>query len=345
MTTPKTCPICAGDRLTTLRAATGERAYCLTCFHGWRTETVPFGYADTSMCSLGTSARRLAQQIGFFAPFAPNAGAILEIGCATGELAAATRASLNPIRYDAIELSPAGETARTRVDRLYTHTLAELLAADDIARDYHLILMSHVLEHIPNPVAELASMLKVLRSDGAVFLEVPNGSGNRRLPIDDNATHLHFFSATSLSRLLANAGVEAIAVGTDARLDARYADSLQVVGRRFQEPTWSRTLLSDHPLIRDEGQVIVWGAGGLADDLLANFFDPARIAFFIDRDVRKQGGLCLGKPVRAPGAVKGAQEVVLIDSIDFADAIAADIDRLREGEPPARMIRIADLLE
>jgi SAM-dependent methyltransferase len=320
------CVVCNGVEVKSLKAAAGERAYCMSCFHGWRIEPRPYAYNQTAMCALGTSRERLNHQIDFFAPFVGKAASILEIGCATGELAAATKAALSPARYDAIELSPAGEAAKALVDRLFNQTLADLLEAGAIEGGYDLLLMSHVLEHIQNPAAELAAMKRVLKGDGGMFIEVPNAAGNRKLPIDDNSSHLHFFSASSLTRLLADQGFETIATATDVRLDARYADSLQVVARPFHVPTWPPTLLSDHPALAGARDIVVWGAGSLVDEILANFFDPQTIAFFIDRDPKKQGGTALGKPIRAPVALAGETgRTILANSIDHGPAIANDI--------------------
>ena len=91
----------------------------------------------------------------------------------------------------------------------------------------------------------------------------------------------------SLCRLLSNFGVEAVAVETGARLDARYADSLRAVGRVFSLPEWSNSLLSNHPLFEGEDKIVVWGAGSLAAEMLANFFDMSAIEYFIDKDPGK----------------------------------------------------------
>lgn len=341
--TASSCPVCVGVDIKTIISAVGERAYCQACFHGWRTAINHFSYSATAMCSLGTSDERLKAQAGFFAPFCPADAKILEIGCATGELAAAVRKSIKPSRYEAIELSPAGEQAKPYLDRLHTAPLNDLLAADDIARNFDVILMSHVLEHLEDPASELRAMKSVLREQGTLFLEVPNMSGHRRLPIDDNRSHLHFFSASSLLRLLAIAGFEVIATATDAWLDPRYADSLRVVAKPFAIPEWNHHILSDHPLIADGDPVVVWGAGSLSDEMLANFFDAARIDFFIDRDPKKHGTTLLGRPVCGPDALGTTPRTVLINSIDFAPAITTD---LKAMYPDAnhRLIPIADLL-
>jgi len=320
------CVVCHGLDVQTMTAAAGKRAYCMSCFHGWRIEHEAYAYDQTAMCALGTSKDRLRRQIAFFTPFVGQNPFVLEVGCATGELAAATRAALSPARYDAIELSPAGEAARPRVDRLFDRTLTELLAEGCIDGEYNLLLMSHVLEHIQDPATQLAAMKGVLKPDGVIFIEVPNGSGNRRLPIDDNSSHLHFFSAASLTRMLADQGLETVATATDVPLDARYADSLQIIARTFRIPRWAPTLLSDHPAFEGAKDIVVWGAGCLVQELLSNFFDPRKIAYFVDRDPRKQAGLALGKPIRAPESLAGETGLtILANSIDYGPAIAADI--------------------
>jgi hypothetical protein len=177
-----------------------------------------------------------------------------------------------------------------------------------------------------------------------LFLEVPNRAGNRRLPIDDNRSHLHFFCAGSIARLLAGADLEVLATETGARLDARYADSLRIAARAFEPPSWRPGFLSDHPRLVGETEIVVWGAGSLAEELLANFFDPACIAFFIDRDPAKQGARCLGRPVKAPDALGATPRSVLVNSIDFAPQIAADIARLYPGVAQ-RVIPIGELLD
>jgi SAM-dependent methyltransferase len=337
------CPICGGVESQKLSSALGERLYCRTCFHGWRSEILDYSYSTVAMCSSGTSGERLDTQIRFFAPFFPPEGDILEIGCATGELAAAARKTLAVGRYEGIELSQAGMVAKTRVDTLYCDPLRALQANGKLNQKFDLIIISHVLEHIHEVRAEVSAMKRQLKPAGAVFIEVPNAAGHRRLPIDDNKAHLHFFSVSSLTRLLAEEGLTTIAAATDVRLDARYADSLQIIARPFAVPEWKPGFLSDHPALRYEERIVVWGAGSVAEEVLANFFDPARIDFFIDKDKRKQGTTLLGRPVYGPDALGTRPRTVLLNSIDFAPAIAADIVTMYP-DAGHRLIPIGDLL-
>ena len=336
------CVICDGEDLVPLSAAMGEQAYCRTCLHAWRITRSEYPYAETAMCAHDMGRARYEAQVEFFAPFAPADASILELGCATGELAVVTRQLLSVKRYDAVEMSPAREKARAHVDRLFTEPLPDLLRTGQVDTKYDLVLMSHVFEHLEDPGAELRAMQKVLNPDGVIFIEVPNRSGNPRLPIDDNLAHLHFFTASSLSRLLAREGLETTAIRTGVRLDARCTDAMQVVARRFALPTWSKTRMSDHPLLGGASDIVVWGAGGLVEILLANYFDPARIDFFIDRNGGKRDWVCLGRPIRGPEALGPSPRTVLINSVDFADSIAADLERLYPGAGH-RVVRIADL--
>ena len=230
---PERCVVCGGGKLEGLSTAIGVRVYCWDCFHGWRVGPSDYSYVESTMCGRGTSKARLQRQIRFFSPFAPDGASVLEIGCATGELAEAMRVQSNLERYDAVELSQNGARAAPKLDTLFTEPLTDLVAGSKIANVYDLIVMSHVLEHIEDIAKHVQAMVAVLKPSGSIFLEVPNGSGNRGLPIDDNRSHLHFFSTSSLTRLLASEGLYTTAARTDVRLDARYNDSLQVIAQPF----------------------------------------------------------------------------------------------------------------
>jgi SAM-dependent methyltransferase len=345
---PKTvlvCPVCEGTRLRLVEAATGLHAYCESCFHGYRPARPEYSYQANVMCSLGTNLDRLAAQSRFVEPYLPAQPALLEIGCATGELAETIQGRIAVGSYDAIELSPAGDAARERVDRLHDQPLRVLLDRGILDEgQFDGVLMSHVLEHIDDVDGECAAMASVLKPGGALFIEVPHGSGNIALPIDDNVSHIHFFSLPSLTRLLAKHGLEVVAVETGARLDARYADSLRVVARRFHAPAPCALDLALHPALAGK-RLVVWGAGSVAQELLANFLAPEHIDFFVDRNADKQGGNCMGRPVKAPSVLGDmSSRTILINSIDFGPAIASDIDAMFPGHGH-ELIQVGEVLD
>jgi SAM-dependent methyltransferase len=210
---------------------------------------------------------------------------------------------------------------------------------------YDLVLSSHCLEHLDDPYAMVDAMKQAMKPDGLLFIETPNRSGHARLPFDDNRSHIHFFNAASLTRLMARHGLETLAVESGARLDARYSDSLRLVARRHRPPQPDTTLLTRHPALTGVDKLVVWGAGRMVEELLAHYFDPAHIAFFIDKDEAKQGGWKLGAPVRAPEALaEGDKWTVLINSLEMEQAIRSEID-LRYSAQIARVVSIAELLD
>jgi len=341
------CIVCGGGRTSLVSPASGDIAFCLDCFHGWRPKFVVTPYNETVMCAQGQQRGRLEAQVAFFAPYAPPGAAIFEIGCATGELALVARERISLSRFDGNELSSSGERARAHLDMLYTDTLPDLLKEGRLADRYDIVIISHVLEHLDDPRPELRAMTSILKPGGVIFVEVPNRSGSTGLPIDDNAFHLSFFSPSSLTRLLAQEGLETVSVRTDVPLnpdcDSFYNDCLQVITRPFSLPAWSRTLISDHPLIAGERNMVVWGAGGLVEQVLGNYFDASRIDFFIDKDTRKHGSIRLGKQVKSPLALGSEPRTIIINSIDFAGEIAEEIGR-HPGGAKHRVVRLGDLL-
>jgi 2-polyprenyl-3-methyl-5-hydroxy-6-metoxy-1,4-benzoquinol methylase len=336
------CVICGADTLDVISTAVGDRVYCRTCFHGWRTTIPGFDYSSVAMCTKGTNSTRLQSQVSFVAPFLNSGASVLEVGCASGEFAATMRGKLPVGHYTAIELSPMGEKARAHVDELHTLPLDELLLHGMMTGPFDPIVLSHVLEHLEDIHHEVSVLGGLLSPNGALFIEVPNRSGHQNLPFDDNASHLHFFSTTSLSRLLAAHGLEIQAAETSARLDARYADSIRIVARAFTPPQINTHLLSTLPRLADERSIVVWGAGSMAHEVLANFLNSAQIDFFIDGNASKHGSTCLGRPVLPPEALGPEPRTILIASVDFADEICSEI-KLRYPGTAHKLIRIEDI--
>jgi SAM-dependent methyltransferase len=88
----------------------------------------------------------------------------------------------------------------------------------------NLVLLSHVLEHLPNPLASLVQLHKLLRPGGFVYVELPGIFSIYRTYRDfllflQNA-HLYHFTLKTLSALLAAAGFRL--VKGDQRIRALY---------------------------------------------------------------------------------------------------------------------------
>jgi SAM-dependent methyltransferase len=81
------------------------------------------------------------------------------------------------------------------------------LACQD-AGQYDLVILSHVLEHLPHPVRSLELVARRLARCGALYIEVPNYYGH---PSTEYA-HLFCFTEASMVNCLSRAGLRPASV-------------------------------------------------------------------------------------------------------------------------------------
>jgi SAM-dependent methyltransferase len=154
-------------------------------------------------------------------------GTLVEIGCGDGALLAELGAAgLAPV-LDGFELSPpAAELARARsipgAHRIEAFDGAHV-PADDGA--YDLAILSHVLEHVPDPAALLREAARVAP---AVLVEVPleaNRSAARKSKRAEAARigHIQFFDRPAIHALAAFAGLRVGEELTDPLPHAHHA--------------------------------------------------------------------------------------------------------------------------
>lgn len=134
---------------------------------------------------------------------------VLDVGCATGDLLLAIRSRGNP-HIRGVELGDdAASIARSRGLDVVTGDLESAGYAD---RSFDTVLASHTIEHVPDPVAFLREVRRVLTPGGHVLLWLPNAdsveaSVLRRYWIGyDAPRHLTTFSAGTLGRALRATG-------------------------------------------------------------------------------------------------------------------------------------------
>lgn len=154
-------------------------------------------------------------------------GTLVEIGCGDGALLAELGAAgLAPV-LDGFELSPpAAELARAR-----TITGARRIEPFDGARvpaddgAYDLAILSHVLEHVPDPAALL---LEAARVAPAVLVEVPLEANRSAVRASKRAQaaeigHVQFFDRPAVHALAASAGLRVEAELSDPLPHAHHA--------------------------------------------------------------------------------------------------------------------------
>lgn len=341
------CAVC-GNTFLEMRTIGGlRRAACSQCQHGQRVDYERFDYENFAMGATGAAPDRVDSQVQFVKSHLPVSGAplrALEIGCAKGALANALKAAREFVCFDGIELSSAKAAAAEIMSNVFDIPLTACIEQKLIATSsYDLVIISHCLEHLTNLHEEITGIKRVMTESGLLFIEVPNLSGHALLPFDDNRSHIHFFSLSSLTRLLAAHGLETFVASTDERHDARYPNALRVLARPYTPfPAINQTILSD---VLREKKVVIWGAGKMCAEVLEHFFDPSKIEFFVDSDKSKHGTQCMGRPVKDTKILaEDAGHTVLINSLEYEVAIRKQLDEQFKNKIK-QVIGIGELLD
>jgi SAM-dependent methyltransferase len=282
------CPVCGGREFTPVEPFADERiettyAACAGCglvAMNPRPTAAELGafYRDTYWDEWGVGnldakkakqARRAEDIVRLVSRALPAAGvpglaacpAILEIGSSFGRtlgrigeavLAAGGRPSLHAIEPN--------ETAVRAGTDVYE-------SAAVIGRDLHdlrayegrfdLVILSHVLEHLPDPVAGLALIRDRLAPAGVVYVEVPNYYGHPSVEF----AHNYCFTPVSLRNTLARAGLRAV--------------EFEITGHRENFPFYLCTLAArdpdSHPAFEREAVGAVRDARAAARAAFARF--------------------------------------------------------------------------
>lgn len=150
---------------------------------------------------------RFGKPGGFPAPF--GNGALLEVGCGAGQylqqmLAMGWKCTGLDFSTRAIE--------RARQICPSAHLVLGTLQAIPKQSVFDLIVMHHVLEHVPNPAQTLQHCFSLLRAGGRLLVSVPNIHSlesrlfRRRWRGLDMPRHIVHFGESNVSALLKNAG-------------------------------------------------------------------------------------------------------------------------------------------
>jgi predicted TPR repeat methyltransferase len=152
--------------------------------------------------------------------FAPRGGTLLDLGAAGGELGAAVRGRFEHtigFEYDADRIGQ----LRGRFDQV---VIADLEAVKTLPSEVSAVVLADVIEHLRDSTTLLRIVRQSLRTDGVLFLSVPNianitvrlgllfGIFEYRDRGILDFTHLRFFTMRTIRREIENAGFHIVAI-------------------------------------------------------------------------------------------------------------------------------------
>ncbi len=105
----------------------------------------------------------------------PQDISILDVGCGTGEFVTSPIASLgyNVLGIDADEASIDWAKGKNK----YSNCKFELKDVGSVEGNFDVIILSEVLEHVPEPLSFLKNVTSKLTNNGILIVTVPNGRG------------------------------------------------------------------------------------------------------------------------------------------------------------------------
>lgn len=141
-------------------------------------------------------------------------GRLLDVGCNEGRSLAILAG--NGFEAEGIEVNP--KAAAVAVDSGFNVHVGSLESFQAPGR-FDVAVLANVLEHMAEPSAALRHIRGLLAPGGRLFVSCPNGESWQRRLFGRNWVnwhvpfHLHFFSRSSLKRLLQDAGFKVVRIG------------------------------------------------------------------------------------------------------------------------------------
>lgn len=192
------CASCEHIQVAVLPDATQLQSYYVSGYSDTRANHLDSRY-------LGIMARRAEAQLDLCALWRPLSGLkLLDVGCGYGSLVAA--ASQRGAIAEGLEIDPRAAAHCRRLGLPVSSVESEGTLNEAIRqREPQLVVISHVLEHLTDPVGLLSAC-----SRGMVMIEVPAYDLNFPEQFDDQEGHLNFFNLASLKSLLARLGFKPV---------------------------------------------------------------------------------------------------------------------------------------
>jgi SAM-dependent methyltransferase len=223
-----------------------------------------------------------------------SAAVIVDVGCGQGDFldylakAAPSGTASSLFGFDPAWRGEDGEQASGA--RVYRRLFDETEALNGAPAD--LIVTRHVIEHIPDPMAFLATLRRCCGPETRLAIETPDIDWIRRTGAfhDFFYEHCSLFSLPALDQALARSGF--VATRLERVFDAQYlwveampVEAEDVAHATAYQARWDAVIAR----ARAAGPVVVWGAGAKGATFVQMFdADASRIAAVVDLNPAKQ---------------------------------------------------------
>lgn len=212
---------------------------------------------------------------------------------------------------------------------------------DCVHEQFDVLSMSHVLEHVPDPITFLRSVLSCLSDNGHLLIAAPNWRLNPfDLLVADHCLH---FCLETLTSILQTAGFTVLFFSEDIIPKELVLIARPSIHSNMPEPSMTASLLSqDWSMLSDSlawlSGMSAWAreqlrhphVGILGTALAATWLDAAcdsRFAFFVDEDSDRSGCTYMNRPVYSPAQVGSDMRVLVPLSPHIATGVCERLNR------------------
>lgn len=256
-------------------------------------------------------------------------GYLLDIGCANGELLRCFHTIAPHWKMVGFEID---DKRREEVEKISGVEMFASGSLDKLDKQFDIITLIHVFEHLPNPTQWLENLKRILTADGIVIIQVPDPKTNPyNLLVADHCSH---FLMSDLINIANCAGYDIIThsdtwvarelsilikpkASTSINTNTYHQSSASIYPQKSLE--WLHEILSNIKSFPKDKPRGIWGTA-IAATWLYSLLEK-NVDFFVDEDTTRVGQEHLGKPIYSPEMIPAGSNVFIALTPEIADKI------------------------